>query len=157
MSPTKVCRDCDEAKPRDQFRKHPETKDRLHTYCSPCDNARRRANKAKADPESRERRKQTTRSWYYENQERYRDTYLTRVYGISLAEYNALLESQGGKCGLCRIDEPGGFGSWHVDHDHDSGAVRGLLCQRCNIGLGYFKDDPDVLRAAADYIEGNRA
>lgn len=77
-------------------------------------------------------------------------------YGLTLEQYDALLDSQGGVCALCGGDDPGVKGVWHVDHCHDSLAVRGLLCSPCNTGLGQFKDRPDVLRRAADYVERNQ-
>ena len=63
-----------------------------------------------------------------------------------------MLAAQGGLCAICR-NAPAA----HVDHDHDTGEVRELLCFNCNGGLGQFKDDPEVLRAAADYVERHRA
>jgi hypothetical protein len=76
-----------------------------------------------------------------------------RLYGISVDEFGALLEAQGGLCAVCKADVPGGKGNWHVDHDHTSGAVRGLLCHHCNLMLGNAGDDPVRLREAADYLE----
>jgi hypothetical protein len=63
-----------------------------------------------------------------------------------------MLAAQGGLCAICRAAPAG-----HVDHDHVTGAVRELLCFNCNGGLGQFRDDPAVLRAAADYVERHRA
>lgn len=81
-------------------------------------------------------------------------------YGVTLDWFMAKLETQGGACIVCGyIPPPGGTKSaarLHVDHDHETGAVRDLLCTRCNQGLGYFRDNPDLLRAAADYIERHR-
>nr|WP_245160501.1 endonuclease VII domain-containing protein [Blastococcus sp. CT_GayMR20] len=59
-----------------------------------------------------------------------------------------MLRNQGGMCAICRVAPAA-----HVDHDHATGAVRALLCFNCNGGLGQFKDDPDVLRAAAEYVQ----
>ncbi|SFF46060.1 Recombination endonuclease VII [Blastococcus tunisiensis] len=58
-----------------------------------------------------------------------------------------MLRDQDGLCAICRVAP-----AVHVDHDHETGAVRALLCFNCNGGLGQFRDDPDVLRAAADYV-----
>lgn len=82
-----------------------------------------------------------------------RRSMLKRNYGLTPEDFDALLASQGGRCAICRSDDPGAKGMWHVDHCHDAGTVRGLLCSACNTGLGQFKDRPDVLRAAADYLE----
>jgi hypothetical protein len=72
---------------------------------------------------------------------------LTRRYGITAEEADAMFERQGGLCAICRAAP-----AKHVDHDHATGAVRALLCFNCNGGLGQFKDDPDLLKAAADYV-----
>jgi hypothetical protein len=63
-------------------------------------------------------------------------------------EADEMLKDQGGSCAICRAAPAA-----HVDHDHETGAVRALLCFNCNGGLGQFRDDPAVLRAAADYVE----
>ena len=62
-------------------------------------------------------------------------------------EHEALIEAQGGVCAICRDAPPE-----HIDHDHDSGAIRGVLCGPCNMGLGLFKDDPTRLGAAIAYL-----
>src|SRR6266508_7031334 len=70
---------------------------------------------------------------------------------LSVAEYDALLESQGGGCAICG-DVP--KGRLVVDHEHETGRVRGLLCSACNVALGFFKDDPRRLASAANYLQG---
>ncbi|MFB7115757.1 endonuclease VII domain-containing protein [Streptomyces sp. NPDC056291] len=71
-------------------------------------------------------------------------------YGITQASAVALLATA--MCQICGTRAPGDS-TWHVDHCHSTGAVRGLLCRPCNLGLGMFRDDPDRLRAAAEYLE----
>jgi hypothetical protein len=78
-----------------------------------------------------------------------RAAHLEYRYRMSLEEYDALVIAQGGRCVIC--DEPGEL---VVDHDHDTGAIRGLLHVRCNAALGAFNDRPDLLRRAAAYLEG---
>jgi hypothetical protein len=72
-----------------------------------------------------------------------------RRYGIGADEFDALVVAQGGVCLICGRDNPE-----HVDHDHETGKVRGILCFTCNVGLGNYGDDVTRLRNAADYLEG---
>lgn len=67
-----------------------------------------------------------------------RDAYYRRVYGISLADYECMAEAQGKRCAACG-EEWRGERRLHVDHDHTSGRVRGLLCQVCNVAAGYIE------------------
>jgi hypothetical protein len=82
--------------------------------------------------------------------------HMRRKFGLTIAQIDAMLERQGGKCAICRTDTPGGRGRFHVDHCHATGRVRGLLCSDCNLGLGRFKDDTELLQTAADYIAGQK-
>src|SRR5262249_30187058 len=75
---------------------------------------------------------------------------LKRLYGISLEDYERLLARQNGACGICRRKSKRML---CVDHCHKTGRVRGLLCVRCNTGLGLYKDDPSIMRRGADYLE----
>ncbi len=76
-----------------------------------------------------------------------------RRYGLLPTQYEALLVAQEGRCAICRTDDPGPrYESLLVDHCHGSNTVRGLLCVRCNMGLGMFFDRPDLLSAAAEYL-----
>lgn len=83
---------------------------------------------------------------------RYLKAYRLRTkYDISLEEYDAMMESQGGRCLICKES----YDDLVVDHCHTTGAVRGLLCSRCNSGLGFFKDNKDSLANAIDYLNMN--
>jgi len=58
---------------------------------------------------------------------------------------------------VCRTDKPGGRKErWHIDHDHVTGQVRGLLCGKCNSAIGLLQDDPEIIRAAAKYVMKHR-
>lgn len=74
-----------------------------------------------------------------------------KKYGITVPEYEAMLAKQGGKCAICDGDCRTGQ-RLSVDHDHVTGAVRGILCKRCNTGLGYFNDRPELLVRASGYL-----
>lgn len=79
---------------------------------------------------------------------------MTNKYGITPDDYDRMLSEQNQACAICKATDPGTVhGFWHVDHCHDRGHVRGLLCNTCNLALGLMADDPARLRAAADYIE----
>ena len=68
---------------------------------------------------------------------------------LSFEEYNLMLESQGNTCAICKQES---VTSLCVDHCHKSGDVRGILCSNCNAGLGMFKDDPNILKKAINYL-----
>lgn len=74
-------------------------------------------------------------------------------YGISLENYLLLLLEQKGCCKICKKHRTEFNVELAVDHDHETGRIRGLLCFKCNVGLGYFHHDADIIRAAIDYTE----
>ncbi len=77
------------------------------------------------------------------------------TYGLSLEEYDILLLAQGGVCAICGKSQSGKRKMrLCVDHSHKTGQVRGLLCEKCNVGLGSFRDDPELLVRAARYLSG---
>lgn len=78
---------------------------------------------------------------------------LLRSYGITIEQFYELLSAQDGRCAICGVEEPPTKTRWHVDHDHETGRVRGILCQYCNNGIGYFKDDPDRMVSAIEYLK----
>jgi hypothetical protein len=86
-----------------------------------------------------------------------RDADLRRKYGITAADYDRMLAKQGGVCAICRGSESGGRGTFHVDHCHATGRIRGLLCHWCNVALGCFRDRPERLERAIEYLnEGGK-
>jgi Recombination endonuclease VII len=114
-----------------------------------------------ATPEVKQRVAETVREWAERNPERYaairqRASLKHRLrtkYGMSVDDYDAMLAKQGGCCAVCRTDDPGGTTIWCVDHDHETGEVRGLLCRACNIALGAVRDRIDTLRAMIAYLQ----
>ena len=72
---------------------------------------------------------------------------------MSMDDYARLLEDQGGVCAICRSSDTRSKGRrFHIDHDHETGEVRGLLCGPCNTGIGGLNDDPDCLLTAVAYL-----
>lgn len=89
----------------------------------------------------------------YRTKEQARNNQLKYKYGITSEQYDEIKNAQKGVCAICRLDANGRWGNvLHVDHSHDTGRVRGLLCERCNSGLGYFKDHPGFLQVAVTYL-----
>lgn len=73
-------------------------------------------------------------------------------YRLTLEEWDAMFACQGSVCAICGTSDPGTKAGWHTDHDHTTGAVRGILCHGCNATLGGAKDNPETLERAADYL-----
>ncbi|MDT7844070.1 endonuclease VII domain-containing protein [Streptomyces justiciae] len=115
----KLCLKCGEVKPWSEWHRNATASDGLSTRCKECRAAESRAG------------------------------HLKRHYGMTEAERDELIASQGGVCCICLAAVPE-----HVDHCHKTGRVRGVLCFSCNAALGQFKDRPDAIRRAAAYVEG---
>lgn len=87
----------------------------------------------------------------------HRRSHLWNVYRLTPQQYEDLLEAQNGVCAICFEEETrkrnGRTLPLHVDHNAKTGVVRALLCHRCNTAIGLFREDPNRIRAAADYLE----
>lgn len=125
----KWCPLCRRELSKEDFGRNRSAPDGLTAYCKPCHNAK-------------------TKETYTRLYGGTREYHLRRRYGITGAEVAAMIDAQGGLCAICQEREPK-----HVDHDHVTRSVRGVLCSCCNQGLGNFRDRPDVMRAAIDYLE----
>jgi hypothetical protein len=165
----KCCGCCHEIKPIDAFQRNRSAVDGLQHHCRPCNAENSRAwrlrNLERVQERSRRyhannpgRSAERTRRWRTANPELRFDRYLRQRYGISLSIYQEILAQQGGRCGLC-LNVPNGK-RLHVDHDHRccvgksscGECVRGLLCGGCNRALGRFRDDPDIVLRAHQYL-----
>lgn len=165
----KDCRKCGERKPLDEFVRDRQRKDGRYPYCKLCHRAvvkgysvreseaikeRQRSRHAERMANSAVREKYLLGRWVYS---------LKRRYGITAADYIALAEAQNDCCAICglsfadaRPQKNDQTQRLHVDHDHTTGKVRGLLCFRCNNGLGFFRDDISALEAAVAYLKRSR-
>ncbi len=105
---------------------------------------------------TKEKRIAYQKQWDKENPEkkaRYRKkSHLRLLYGINIEEYNLLFAKQEGKCAICGTHQSGLKKVLSVDHCHETGKVRGLLCQRCNSGIGFLNDDIENLKCAILYL-----
>lgn len=90
------------------------------------------------------------REWNLANRKRRRDIERKATYGMEPGTYDRMLVEQGCRCAIC--GGPGGKKGLVIDHDHETGKVRGLLCSTCNTGIGHLCDDADLLLAAAAYL-----
>lgn len=109
---------------------------------------------------NKERYLENSKITYQKNKEKLRDLAYQRKFGITIEEYNNLFDLQKGVCKLCNCPETkvnrkstGLVKRLAVDHCHSSGKVRGLLCQDCNVGLGSFKDNIEVIQKAIEYLK----
>lgn len=93
------------------------------------------------------------RDWHLKAELKYR----LKRFGITLTDYEQMLQDQGFACKICNATSlvGRGHGSWCVDHDHKTGFVRGVLCHNCNALLGFACDDPNILIRAAAYLEAS--
>lgn len=99
----------------------------------------------------REHVNEKARLWKRTHPDRARNSYYLKTYGISLEEYNNMFEEQEGKCAICGKY----YTTLHVDHNHKTGDLRGLLCRNCNVGIGLLHEDREILINALDYLMRN--
>jgi hypothetical protein len=138
---TKVCPRCGVEKSLDQFGKRRKNKSWARSYCKTCQN-------------------KETKDWIRKNPEKHKQlrkraiaNRRENVAGWSEAQYQHALKTQEGRCALCGTHEIFLKKALNADHCHVTGAKRGLLCDRCNSGIGFLQDDPEILRKAAAYLE----
>ena len=132
----KECKKCKEDKPFSEFVRHASCKDGFRQECRGCMSDYQKVKRV---------------SYRGVISRRYS---LKKNYGLSIEQYDRMLEDQKGKCAICAAKRPpdAPLSFFHVDHDHQTGVVRGLLCGPCNTGIGMLKDDPKVLRKAIKYL-----
>jgi hypothetical protein len=130
----KTCYSCQIEKPKSEFTKSSRSKDGLRYECRECNLDQHK-------------------KWRAKNPEGYRlsnkKASMKIHYGLDHDRYEAMLADQGGKCRICgdAMNPP------HVDHCHDTGRVRGLLCNACNLGIGFLHHSPERIRAAIAYLK----
>lgn len=180
----KECRKCGKAFPASTefFYRHPSGKFGVTPRCKLCvneDNKASHAARLLREPEKvrRQATERTKRSYWKnleENRKRQRDLQSKnradpvkndRIKarkkaggaGLIPEQWQSMFDAQGCKCAICGADNPGSKNGWNTDHCHKSKRVRFILCAHCNRGLGAFKDNPEIMRKAADMIEAIQA
>lgn len=141
----KKCTKCNIEKEYIMFAKGKVYRDGYKSWCKDCNNS-------------------WTRQWYSNNNEEIKSKYsyeknkdrkLKKAFGIGYQEYLNMLSAQQGSCGICGTKDSGAR-SFHVDHCHDTGKIRGLLCGNCNSGIGSLRDDIGLLKRAIEYLENSK-
>jgi len=138
---TKTCSKCGEDKPLSKFNKDYRRNGRLLSWCKAC--------KSEYNHKYRTEYKEQIRERGCTQRANHR---LQQRYGITIAKYDEKLEAQGGGCAICGATPEENGKRLNVDHDHETGAVRGLLCGSCNRAIGLFQDDPNIMRSAVNYM-----
>jgi hypothetical protein len=165
---TKICTKCGEEKALTEFyTTNRNNKPYILPSCKKCCNqyatqyaqthrtvTRKAVSKwAKNNPESNRCK---SKRWKSNNPEYRRKYELKSRYGLTLEAYKQLIKNQDGKCAICGEIAQDTLSSLFVDHDHITGKIRGLLCIRCNAGIGFMQDNSDICRKAANYLEQNK-
>ena len=165
---TKLCPKCGQDLPFDLFHSHKGKKYNLKSWCKICDNTnmaerrksdllwaqQRNENNARYRGENPEKVKEYSRKYEAkpESRIRARERAYQRKYGLSIEQVASMLKDQNHACKICDISLPTTTDA-RVDHDHQTGKVRGILCHPCNVALGLFKDSKENLAKAIRYLE----
>lgn len=95
--------------------------------------------------------REQARDWARKNPDKTRKVFLKFTFGITPEDYNQMFVTQNGLCAICLKPSRDGT-NLRIDHNHETGKIRGLLCENCNFGLGHFKDNSEVLLSAVKYL-----
>lgn len=152
---TKRCYKCDTYYSLSNFFNDKSRYDGLSPICKQCEKIRQRE-KYQRNPE---KGRAKNRRWRSKNKDKVkrsnRRNHLQHYYKMSENDFSNLLSKQNFQCAICQTKKPGGKKRFHVDHCHETQKIRGLLCNNCNRGLGYFKDDIIRLKQAIIYLKKN--
>lgn len=145
----KRCTKCRILKSFTEFSKDVKRKSRLAPHCKKCASEN---NKLWYYRQPTEAHRDKMRRWREENPTKALAARLKR-HNLTVEQYHDLILGQDGKCAVCECPFGDGGRSINIDHCHITNVVRGLLCKNCNTSLGKFKESPDLLRKAAEYLE----
>jgi hypothetical protein len=169
----KTCTKCGIEKEIAEFSKDKLGKNGLHWVCKTCVQiyvkSYQQRNKEKINKWHRNYRKENKkkilireRSYYKKNKDRFLNKRLKYHFGITLEQFNLLLKNQNGVCAICGNKETAINGATkkvrllNVDHDHQTGKVRGLLCSKCNHMIGLGNDDTNIFKSAINYLKKDK-
>jgi len=152
-----ICRRCKEDKIVDQFWKNKNKPTGISQYCNICSNLNRQETRIRVTTGTQKHKIHGFKKESEEYKAHTRSQCLKYNYGITVTNYNKMFTDQKGCCAICSIHQSELKKPLHVDHNHISGEVRGLLCYQCNMGLGIFKDDIDLFNIAIKYLKENNS
>ncbi len=150
MGATKRCSRCHQELPLEAFNKNKAKKDGRTYACRDCRNRRIRERRA-GSADVRERQNKRQAGYYAKNPEKRRAHFLQWKYGLTPEQHKQMYIDQNGCCALC--GEPVAYYKILVDHDHATDRIRGLLCRKCNSGLGALGDSVEGLQNAIKYLK----
>lgn len=151
----KYCPKCKISKSFTEFYKDSHTNNGLRCYCINCSKMNN-----KEHPTNNLKRRLTKQAWRKKNPDKAkkeRKQTRLRKYGLSIPEYEKLLEIQNNSCAVCNRTETEFKKGLSIDHCHATGKVRGLLCTNCNTAIGALKENPEMFKKALQYLENNRS
>ena len=155
MMEKKQCSKCSQIKSVSEFHKNKMGKFGVEATCKSCASERRVIQWEKQTQEERKEKmkvymaKQKQKPGYKEREKNYS---LKKQFGITLDDYNTMLFEQNGCCAICNTHHTEFSKALAVDHCHETGKVRGLLCTCCNSAIGKFRDDIELLKSAIKYL-----
>ena len=143
----KQCFKCLKVKPLDEFSFRKGSSDEHNGRCKMCMSLyNKEYNKINPQKKIKNKLHPNSKTWH-------RKALLRQRYGLTIEQFEKILKQQGGRCAICHTDKPGSRGTWFIDHNHETKQIRGLLCLKCNTGLGYFNECTDILEAAIIYLK----
>ena len=154
-NPIKTCNKCKLDKDLSEFNKRKSSKDGLDGYCRDCKikyfpSIKYRETWKEYYLKNAEKIKEYARTYAKENKEKRKKRDLMKFYGITIEDFHKLEKRQNNKCAIC--GQVNSDGKLYIDHCHNTGKVRGLLCLYCNTGIGYFRDNIEFLLKAMNYL-----
>ena len=142
------CSRCREVKEASEFFPRPDREGARQSHCKECNRARNRT------PQAREWQRRQREKHRAKRLPEMRDRRLMRLYGLTPEEHNAMEAAQNSLCAICnRPERLKGGRRLSIDHCHSTGAIRGLLCSRCNTAIGSFDDNIELMRRAIEYLQ----
>jgi len=162
----KLCPACQKRKPKSEFYKNRSTADGLTCYCRKCTYQKTlvwqaanpekvKAIAARTRSKNRQYHRDRSKAWYRANKaycKKKRRAACLKQYGLTPKEFDKKLAEQGGTCAICTGPPANRWNRYAVDHDHETGKNRGLLCARCNLAIGQLQENEDIMKKCIEYL-----